>query len=61
MEKKKKQGFFKASDDDVFNAEDLFAIQGGEDEVLDEDCYLLECYVASNVCFTPKSECVLIR
>ena len=58
MEKEKKQSFFGASEDDVFNAEDLFAIQGGEDEDLDEDCYRQECIFAASFCINAK--CVLL-
>jgi hypothetical protein len=58
MEKKKKQELFEASEDDVFNAEDLFAIQGGEDEDLDEDCYSMECVVAASFCINAK--CVIL-
>lgn len=54
MDKKKKQEAFEASEDDVFNAEDLFAIQGGEDEDLDEDCYSMTCVVAANFCINVK-------
>lgn len=48
---------FEASEYDVFNAEDLFAIQGGEDEDLDEDCYNMECVVAASFCIDLK--CVI--
>jgi hypothetical protein len=60
MEKKKKQELFEATDADVFKAEDLFAIQGGEDEDFDEDCYLSECVVSSNTCFSPKTDCYFV-
>ena len=59
MDKKKKQELFEASGADVFNAEDLFAIQGGEDEDLDEDCYISECVVSSNFCISPKNVCYI--
>ena len=58
MEKKKNQELLETSDDDVFNVEDLFAIQGGEDEDFDEDCYLGVCTLSTNFCVNTK--CILL-
>ena len=59
MKKEKKQGFFESSEKDVFNVEDLFAIQGGEDEDFDGDCYVAECIIA-NVGPNRPWECTII-
>ncbi len=57
MELKNKQALFEAAKDDLFNTDDLFAIQGGEDEDLDEDCYTASCVTATNYCVNGK--CVI--
>ena len=48
---------FEASEYDVFNAEDLFTIQGGEDEDFDEDCYFSQCVVSSSFCLSVQTDC----
>ncbi len=57
MKKEKKHELFDTSENDVFNVEDLFAIQGGEDDDFDEDCYISQCVVSSNFCLSPKTSC----
>ena len=59
--KKKKKGYFEASEDDALNTENLFAIQGGEDEDLDEDCYFLQCVVSASYCISPKTDCYFAK
>ena len=46
---------FETFEDDVFNAEVLFIIQGVEDEDIDEDWYKSECVISS------KSDCYFVK
>lgn len=47
-----------ASDENVLNATELFAVEGGEDEDLDEDCQNYQCVVAANICINVSTACV---
>lgn len=48
-----------SSDENVLNANELFAVEGGEDEDLDEDCYTYQCVLAANVCIGSATTCFL--
>lgn len=47
------------SDENVLNANELFAVEGGEDEDLDEDCYTQQCVIGANICMGSSNTCVI--
>lgn len=48
-----------SSEENVLNANELFAIEGGEDEDLDEDCYTQQCIIAANICISSSDKCTI--
>lgn len=47
-----------SSDEKILNANELFAVEGGEDEDMDEDCQSYQCVVAANICINVSTACV---
>lgn len=47
------------SDENTLNANELFAVEGGEDEDLDEDCYTQQCVIGATICWTSSDTCLL--
>ena len=45
-----------SSEENVLNANELFAIEGGEDEDLDEDCYTQQCIIAAYICISSSDK-----
>lgn len=48
-----------SSEENVLNANELFAVEGGEDEDLDEDCYTYQCVLGANICLNVSTACVI--
>lgn len=46
-----------SSDEKILNANELFAVEGGEDEDMDEDCQSYQCVVAANICINVSTAC----